>query len=212
MNAASPGVIALFQPNDYYQTQDDYLEAARRGHARRVRGDRRRRDHPADRRARPGDGPPHDVQGPLARGVRRAGRAAHRGAEPRAAQRAGRAGAHARVLGQLRRPAPPRHRRWSSLLPIVLKAKPQGLLFEAANPRHAHEWAVFKEVELPEDKVLIPGRARDHHQLRRAPASWSPSASSASPTSSAASGSSPAPTAASAPSPASARSSRISST
>jgi 5-methyltetrahydropteroyltriglutamate--homocysteine methyltransferase len=26
------------------------------------------------------------------------------------------------------------------LLPIVLRAKPQGLLFEAANPRHAHEW------------------------------------------------------------------------
>ncbi len=43
------------------------------------------------------------------------------------------------------------------LLPIVLKAKPQGLLFEAANPRHAHEWAVFKNVKIPEDKVLIPG-------------------------------------------------------
>jgi 5-methyltetrahydropteroyltriglutamate--homocysteine methyltransferase len=27
------------------------------------------------------------------------------------------------------------------LLPIVVKAKPQGLLFEAANPRHAHEWS-----------------------------------------------------------------------
>jgi len=27
------------------------------------------------------------------------------------------------------------------LLPIVLKAKPQGLLLEAANPRHAHEWS-----------------------------------------------------------------------
>ena len=35
------------------------------------------------------------------------------------------------------------------LLPIVLKAKPQGLLFEAANPRHAHEWAVFKDVSDP---------------------------------------------------------------
>ena len=43
------------------------------------------------------------------------------------------------------------------LLPIVLKAKPRGLLFEAANPRHAHEWAVFKSVDIPEDKVLIPG-------------------------------------------------------
>jgi 5-methyltetrahydropteroyltriglutamate--homocysteine methyltransferase len=43
------------------------------------------------------------------------------------------------------------------LLPIVLKAKPQGLLFEAANPRHAHEWAVFREARIPEDKILIPG-------------------------------------------------------
>jgi 5-methyltetrahydropteroyltriglutamate--homocysteine methyltransferase len=39
----------------------------------------------------------------------------------------------------------------------VLKAKPQGLLFEAANPRHAHEWAVFKDAKIPEDKILIPG-------------------------------------------------------
>jgi 5-methyltetrahydropteroyltriglutamate--homocysteine methyltransferase len=43
------------------------------------------------------------------------------------------------------------------LLPIVLAAKPQGLLFEAANPRHAHEWVVFESAKLPEDKVLIPG-------------------------------------------------------
>jgi 5-methyltetrahydropteroyltriglutamate--homocysteine methyltransferase len=43
------------------------------------------------------------------------------------------------------------------LLPIVLKAKPQGLLFEAANPRHAHEWVVFKEARIPDDKILIPG-------------------------------------------------------
>ncbi len=43
------------------------------------------------------------------------------------------------------------------LLPIVLKAKAQGLLFEAANPRHAHEWTVFKDVRIPDDKVLIPG-------------------------------------------------------
>ena len=46
---------------------------------------------------------------------------------------------------------------WSVLLPIVLKAKPQGLLFEAANPRHAHEWAVFEKVKIPDYKVLIPG-------------------------------------------------------
>ena len=43
------------------------------------------------------------------------------------------------------------------LLPIVIKAKPQALLFEAANPRHAHEWAVFRDARIPDDKVLIPG-------------------------------------------------------
>ena len=47
--------------------------------------------------------------------------------------------------------------RWSACCHIVLKAKPQGLLFEAANPRHAHEWAAFKNAKIPESKVLIPG-------------------------------------------------------
>jgi 5-methyltetrahydropteroyltriglutamate--homocysteine methyltransferase len=43
------------------------------------------------------------------------------------------------------------------ILPVILKAKPQGILFEAANARHAHEWTVWAEAKLPEDKVLIPG-------------------------------------------------------
>ena len=40
---------------------------------------------------------------------------------------------------------------------IYIKAKPQALLFEAANPRHAHEWTVFKAAKLPDDKILVPG-------------------------------------------------------
>jgi len=43
------------------------------------------------------------------------------------------------------------------ILAIVLKAKPTGILFEAANPRHRHEWTVWRDAKLPEDKVLIPG-------------------------------------------------------
>jgi 5-methyltetrahydropteroyltriglutamate--homocysteine methyltransferase len=39
----------------------------------------------------------------------------------------------------------------------VLKARPMGLSFEGANPRHEHEWAVFGDVRLPPDKVIIPG-------------------------------------------------------
>jgi 5-methyltetrahydropteroyltriglutamate--homocysteine methyltransferase len=42
--------------------------------------------------------------------------------------------------------------------PILVKAKPQALVIEAANPRHGHEWAVWKdEIKLPDDKILIPG-------------------------------------------------------
>lgn len=39
----------------------------------------------------------------------------------------------------------------------IWKAKPHAIQFEAANPRHAHEWTVFEHVKLPEGKVLIPG-------------------------------------------------------
>ena len=40
---------------------------------------------------------------------------------------------------------------------ILVKAKPMALVVEAANPRHAHEWTVWKDVKLPDDKVLVPG-------------------------------------------------------
>ena len=43
------------------------------------------------------------------------------------------------------------------ILSIILKAKPAAIQFEASNPRHAHEWAVWKEARIPEDKILIPG-------------------------------------------------------
>jgi 5-methyltetrahydropteroyltriglutamate--homocysteine methyltransferase len=43
------------------------------------------------------------------------------------------------------------------ILPVVLKARPQALSFEGANPRHEHEWVVFREIRLPDDRVIIPG-------------------------------------------------------
>jgi 5-methyltetrahydropteroyltriglutamate--homocysteine methyltransferase len=43
------------------------------------------------------------------------------------------------------------------IIDIVFRARPAGIALEAANPRHAHEWAVFERVKLPDDKVLIPG-------------------------------------------------------
>jgi 5-methyltetrahydropteroyltriglutamate--homocysteine methyltransferase len=43
------------------------------------------------------------------------------------------------------------------VIDIVISARPATILFEAANPRHDHEWAVWKEAKLPDDKILAPG-------------------------------------------------------
>jgi 5-methyltetrahydropteroyltriglutamate--homocysteine methyltransferase len=43
------------------------------------------------------------------------------------------------------------------IFPIVVKAKPMAFLIEGANPRHEHEWAAWKTIKLPDDKILIPG-------------------------------------------------------
>ena len=156
MNAASPGVIALFQPNDYYRTQDEYLEAL--AAALQV-----------EYESIVGAGIVLQIDAPdLAMGRHTMYRDRSLEEFERLAAR------HIEVLNYALRNVPAERARmhvcWGNyegphhydvpmarLLPIVLKAKPQGLLFEAANPRHAHEWAVFKSVDIPEDKVLIPG-------------------------------------------------------
>ena len=43
------------------------------------------------------------------------------------------------------------------IIDIVFEARPAAISFEAANPRHEHEWKVFEDVKLPEGKALIPG-------------------------------------------------------
>jgi 5-methyltetrahydropteroyltriglutamate--homocysteine methyltransferase len=45
----------------------------------------------------------------------------------------------------------------ADIIDIVFSAKPVAISFEAANPRHAHEWTLFEKVKLPDGKVLIPG-------------------------------------------------------
>ncbi len=45
----------------------------------------------------------------------------------------------------------------ADIIDLVFTARPSAISFEAANPRHAHEWKVFETVKLPEGKVLIPG-------------------------------------------------------
>jgi len=156
MNAASPGVIALFQPNDYYRTQDEYLEAL--AAALQV-------EYESIVTA----GIVLQIDAPdLAMGRHTMYRDRSLEEFERLAAR------HIEVLNYALRNVPAERARmhvcWGNyegphhhdvpmarLLPIVLKAKPQGLLFEAANPRHAHEWAVFKSASIPEDKILIPG-------------------------------------------------------
>jgi len=156
MNAASPGVIALFQPNDYYRTQDEYLEAL----AAALQG---------EYESIAGAGIVLQIDAPdLAMGRHTMYRDRSLEEFERLAAR------HIEVLNYALRNVPAElarmHVCWGNyegphhydvpmarLLPIVLKAKPHGLLFEAANPRHAHEWAVFKSADIPEDKLLIPG-------------------------------------------------------
>ena len=53
----------------------------------------------------------------------------------------------------------PHHRdvELAEIVEIILRAKPDGLVIEGANPRHEHEWQVFERVQLPKGKVLMPG-------------------------------------------------------
>jgi 5-methyltetrahydropteroyltriglutamate--homocysteine methyltransferase len=156
MNAASPGVVALFQPNDFYPSQDQYLEAL----AEALRG---------EYEAIVGAGFLLQIDAPDL-GMGRHTMYRDRTEEEFTAL----AARHIEVLNHALRNVPAdrvrMHVCWGNyegphhhdiplarLLPVVLRARPQALLFEAANPRHAHEWAVFKEVKLPEEKVLIPG-------------------------------------------------------
>ena len=156
MNAASPGVVALFQPNDFYSSQDEYLTAL--AEALRI-------EYEAIVQA----GIILQIDAPdLAMGRHTMYR--ERSLEEFEVL----AARHIEVLNHALRNVPAdrvrMHVCWGNyegphhhdvpmerLLPVVLKAKPQGLLFEAANPRHAHEWTVFEDIEVPDDKILIPG-------------------------------------------------------
>ena len=158
INTASPGTIALFQPNDYYKTQDAYLEAVAEGMRAEYEGLTQAGlliqidapDMAMGRHTMYRDRSEDDFVGLAAR--------------------------HIEVLNHALRNVPAdrirMHVCWGNyegphthdvpmekLLPVVMKAKPQAILFEAANPRHAHEWKVFRDMKsiVPEDKILVPG-------------------------------------------------------
>ena len=88
----------------------------------------------------------------------------------------------------------------AKILGVALRARPSGLSFEAANPRHAHEWEDLRDAKIPDDKVLIPGVIELDHQFCRTSATDRPAHQPISPMPSAASGSSPEPIAALPPS------------
>jgi 5-methyltetrahydropteroyltriglutamate--homocysteine methyltransferase len=44
-----------------------------------------------------------------------------------------------------------------TLIDLILKVRAQAYSLEAANPRHEHEWQVWKDIKLPDGKILIPG-------------------------------------------------------
>ena len=46
---------------------------------------------------------------------------------------------------------------FADIIDVLSLAKPMAILFEAANPRHAHEWKMFETVKPPDGKVLVPG-------------------------------------------------------
>ena len=43
------------------------------------------------------------------------------------------------------------------LLDLILKIDAKYYVIEGANPRHEHEWMVWKDIKLPDDKILVPG-------------------------------------------------------
>jgi 5-methyltetrahydropteroyltriglutamate--homocysteine methyltransferase len=42
------------------------------------------------------------------------------------------------------------------IVDVVLDGRPAGVSFPGANPRHAHEWKIWKEVKLPAGKIILP--------------------------------------------------------
>ena len=156
LNAASPGVIALFQPNEFYKSQDEYLEAV----AEAMR---------AEYELIVGSGLLVQIDAPdLAMGR-------HTMYRDRSVEEfLNRAAKHIEVLNHALRNVPAdsvrMHVCWGNyegphhhdvplerLLPVVVRAKVGALLIEGANPRHAHEWAVFRDFRMPEHMIVIPG-------------------------------------------------------
>jgi len=156
MSAASPGVVSLFFRNEYYPSQEAYLAAI---------ADAMRHEYEAVA----GAGLVLQIDCPdLAMGRH------IQYADLSLAEFRKRAALHIEALNHATAGIPPEQLRmhlcWGNyegphhcdvpladIIDVVLTARPSAISFEAANPRHGHEWTVFERVKLPDGKVLIPG-------------------------------------------------------
>ena len=156
MNAASPGVTALFFRNDYYPSHEEYVFAIAEGlrheyEAIAEAGITLQIDCPDLAMGRHTQFLDQDLAG--FRDVM----AMHIEALNRAVKNI--------PAEQLRM-----HMCWGNypgphhcdvpfkdIIDLVWRAKPRMILFEAANPRHAHEYSIFESIKVPEGKILVPG-------------------------------------------------------
>ena len=158
MNAPSPGIVALFQPNEYYDSTDEYLNAIAEAMKTEYEGIVEAGFY-------------LQIDAPdLAMGRHIMYRD-----EPDEVF-VERAAVHVDAINQALRDVPGDrvrvHLCWGNyegphhldielekIFDDVMRLKASALQFEAANPRHAHEWAVWRANadKIPDDKILIPG-------------------------------------------------------
>ena len=158
MNAASPGVIAVFQPDQHYHSHERYLgalaEAMRDEYQAIVAAGFMLQIDCPDLAMGRHITFKHESDETFLRHAEAQMEALNAALEGIPADRLRMHLCWGNYEGPHHRDMP-----LDKLFGIVMKAKPQALLFEAANPRHAHEWKVFAERkrEIPDDKILIPG-------------------------------------------------------
>jgi 5-methyltetrahydropteroyltriglutamate--homocysteine methyltransferase len=153
MSAASPGVIAVFSPNRYYRSQEEYLGAlagAMREEYEAIHqaGLVLQLDCPDLAMTAAGAGSLENFRAQMELSVEALNHAlANIPAE----------GMRIHVCwGNAEMPRTT-DVELKDIIDIILKAKPAGLMLMASNGRHAHEWKVFRDVKLPDGKYVIPG-------------------------------------------------------
>jgi 5-methyltetrahydropteroyltriglutamate--homocysteine methyltransferase len=155
MSAASPGVISVFLQNRHYPSHEEYIAAL---------ADAMKVEYDEIHRA----GLVLQLDCPDLAMTR------HMNPDESIEDFRTRARLHVEAINHATRDIPPEamrmHLCWGNyegphhrdvplrdILDVVFEARPSAISFEAANPRHEHEWTVFEDVKLPDGKAIIPG-------------------------------------------------------